>query len=51
YLHVTGFKSDPTNITAVFIHLSRPEVNTTRSKTFHDLISRCVNMDSSELFN
>ncbi|KAJ3010624.1 UNVERIFIED_CONTAM: hypothetical protein HDU68_002049 [Siphonaria sp. JEL0065] len=49
YLQVTGFTSDATSTNAVFSHLSLPEVHTTRSKSFHDKITRCVNMDTLDI--
>ncbi|KAI9351435.1 hypothetical protein BDR26DRAFT_428375 [Obelidium mucronatum] len=48
YLQVTGFSGDFDNVNALFGHLSLPEVHTTRSKSFHETITRCVNMDSLE---
>ncbi|KAJ3073939.1 hypothetical protein HDU98_000241 [Podochytrium sp. JEL0797] len=47
YLQVTGYNtSDLSNINGLFGHLSLPEVHTTRSKAFHESITRCVNMES-----
>ncbi|KAJ3212792.1 hypothetical protein HDU82_006424 [Entophlyctis luteolus] len=51
YLQVTGYSENMSDFESIFAHLSRPEVNMTRSKTYHDSVANCMSVEAFDIFN